>query len=209
MRRHDDQGGFSLIELTVVLMVGSIVTFMMLNFLDGTSNVVGRSAARVQTESDARTALRTVLQDLRAAQSIASTYPTTSTCPTATYPAGYDNCLRFNVVHTTSASATCPYSQITYGLVGTTLKEDRVDYDATCTARTVLAGKTILQNVTNGSSRRLFAYADQYGNPLSTSTATAASITSAGTITLNLYLQYQVRAPEISLFSTAALRNNR
>src|SRR4051794_9171280 len=136
MRRHDDEGGFSLIELTVVLLVGSIVTFMMLNFLDNTSSVVGRSSARVQTEADARTALRTVLQDLRAAQAISTTYPSTGTCPVASYPAGYANCIRFNVLHTTSAAATCPYSQITYGLVGTALKEDRVDYDATCTART-------------------------------------------------------------------------
>jgi prepilin-type N-terminal cleavage/methylation domain-containing protein len=210
MTSRRDERGFTLVELTVVLLIGSLVTFMMLNFLDNTSAVVGRSSARVQTESDARVALRTVLQDVRAAQSIVTSYPSATACPTGVaYPAGYANCLRFTVVHTTSSASACPNSLITYGLVGTTLKEDRVDYDASCTARTIFTGRTVLNNVTNGSSRPLFIYADQYGNGLNPSTSPAAAFAAAGTITLNIFLQYRPRTPEISLFSAAALRNNR
>jgi prepilin-type N-terminal cleavage/methylation domain-containing protein len=209
-RQRRDERGFSLIELTVVLLVGSIVTFMMLNFLDGTSAIVSRSTSRVQAESDARNALRTALQDIRAAQSIATAYPTSTTCPSATtYPAGYANCLQFVVVHATSATnVTCPSSLITYGLVNQVLKEDRVDYNASCTPRTIFTGKTILKNVVNGT-RPLFQYTDSFGNALNPSSSPASAFVDAGTVRLQLFVQYRAGAPELAMFSTAALRNNR
>ena len=209
MSRRRDERGFTLTELSVVMLIGSIVTFIGLNFLDNTSLVVSRSSARVRTEADARLAMRAVLQDIRAAQNIATTYPSTATCPSATtYPSGYASCLRFSVLHTTAAGAACPYSQITYGVNGGVLREDRVDYDVNCVAKTVLTGKVILKDVTN-AARPLFTYADQYGNRLSTSTSTAAQFAAAGTVNVQLYLQFQTRAPEMSIFSAAALRNNR
>lgn len=209
MIRRRDERGFTLTELSVVMLIGSIVTFIALNFLDNTSLIVSRSTSSVRTEADARLATRTMLQDIRAAQNIATTYPATATCPSATtYPAGYSSCLRFSVLHATSAGASCPYSQITYGLANGALKSDRVDYDSACTPKTIYSGKVILKNVTNGA-RPLFTYADQYGNPLSTTTSTAAQFATAGSVNVQLYLQFQTRAPELSIFSAAALRNNR
>src|SRR4051794_6232509 len=129
LRRRRDERGFTIAEMSVVVLLGSIASFITLNFLDNTSLVVSRSTNSVRTEADARLALRTMLQDIRAAQNVSQTYPTPGTCPTAAYPAGYSSCVRFSVLHTTSAGAACPYSQLTYGLSSGTLKEDRVDYD--------------------------------------------------------------------------------
>jgi prepilin-type N-terminal cleavage/methylation domain-containing protein len=205
--RNDD--GFSLVELTVVVLVMSIVGFMMLNFLDNTSTVVSRTTTNAQTEADARVALRSVLEDVRAAQSIAQTYPTTATCPSGgAYPSGYASCIQFSVLHTTSASSSCPYSRITYGVVGSSLKEDRVDYDASCVAHTIFTGKKIITNLSN-AARPLFSFADRYGNPLSTSTSPASAFAAAGVINMQLYLKPNSKITELNVFSTAALRNNR
>lgn len=208
LRRRDERG-FTIVELSVVMLLGSIVMFITLNFLDNTSMIVSRSTTSVRTEADARLALRTMLQDLRAAQDISTAYPATSTCPSATtYPAGYASCVQFSVLHTTSASATCPYSRITYGVANGVLKEDRTDYDTNCTPKVVFTGKTILSNVSNGP-RTVFSYFDQYGNPLSTSTSSSAAFAAAGTANVQLYLRASKTATELSIFSSAALRNNR
>lgn len=210
MRRRRDERGFTIAEMSVVVMLGSIAMFITLNFLDNTSLIVSRSTSSVRTESDARLAMRTMLQDIRAAQDISQTYPTSSTCPTGTnYPAGYSSCLQFSVLHTTSSTSSCPYSRVTYGLVNKVVKEDRVDYDSNCTPKTVFTGKTILSNVTNTSSKPLFSYYDQYGNAVSTSTGTAAQFADSGTINVQVNLQFDKRASDLAIFSSAALRNNR
>ena len=44
------EDGFTLVELTVVVFVMSIISFMMLNFLDNTSTVVSLSGTSSLTE---------------------------------------------------------------------------------------------------------------------------------------------------------------
>jgi hypothetical protein len=150
-----------------------------------------------------------VLQDLRAAESISQTYPTTSTCPSGgSYPSGYANCVQFTVPHTTSALATCPYSQITYGVVNGVMREDKTDYNASCTATSGFTGKVILSNLTNGN-RALFAFTDRYGNVLSSSTNSTTDYAASSTIRVQLYIRPLPSVGELDVFSTAALRNNR
>ena len=211
MRRRPagDERGFTLVELTVVVMLMSVASFMMLDFMDNTTKVVNRTTATAQSEADARLALRTVLQDIRAAESIAEAYPATSTCPSAgAYPAGYGFCLRFTVPHSTLAANSCPYTMVTYGLSGGVLREDRVEYNASCAVSSTTTGKVVIANVTNGT-RPLFTYADRYGNPLSTTSGTTAAFAAAGTVKVQLYLKAKGAGSELDLFSSAALRNNR
>ena len=207
--RSRSEEGVTLVEVAVVVMLMGIIGFMMLNFLDSTSTVVSRSSATAQTETSARLVLRSMLQDIRAAESISQTYPSTSTCPAGgTYPSGYATCIQFNVPHTNSTSATCPYSKLTYGLVNGVLKEDRVDYNGACSASTIFTGKVILSNITN-STRPLFTFTDRFGNLLSTSTGTNPSFAAASTVRVQLYLRPLRSVGEFDIFSTAALRNNR
>jgi prepilin-type N-terminal cleavage/methylation domain-containing protein len=204
-----EERGFTITELAVVVLLMGIVSLITLNFLDNTTKVVGRTSATAQSEADARLALRTMLQDIRAAQNVATTYPVTTTCPSGgAYPAGYGFCLRFNVLHASNSTLTCPYSMITYGLVSGNLRQDRTDYDANCSVKSSYTGKLVIANVTNGT-RPIFTYSDRYGNPLSTSTSAAAAFASAGVVNVQLYLKAAGAGAEFPIFSSAALRNNR
>jgi type II secretory pathway pseudopilin PulG len=96
---HDrDQAGMTLVELVVVIAISLLVGGILLGFLDNTTSVVGRATGDIQAENDARLALRTMTQDIRAARpsSISSTslIPTAGACPTTPSAA---NCLSFRI----------------------------------------------------------------------------------------------------------------
>ena len=215
--RTRDQEGVTLVELTVVLLVMAIVSSMIFTFFNHLTNISTRATADVQTEAQANIVLRTVTEDVRAATNIATTYPSTTSCPSGTsYPAGYGNCLSFRVPHVTAVNTSCPYSSIIYGLVGTSLYEDRTDYNASCTATSTTLHKVLASNVKNGTTP-LFTFYDETGNMLS-STQTGAGITNstnaadwaaASSAKVSLSFSYQSNAPVTAFSSTVALRNNR
>lgn len=212
-----DQDGMTLVELTVVLLVMSVVGAMTLTFLNHMTSLSARAAADVNNEAAANLVLRTVTEDVRAATSIATSYPTTSSCPSGVaYPAGYANCLSFRVLHTTGVNTTCPYSVITYGLVGARLYEDRTDYSASCAATSTTSHKVVASNVSNGTTP-LFTFYDQNGNLLS-STQSGAGITNttnpsdwaaASSAKVSLSFSYTPAPTPVAFTSTVALRNNR
>jgi hypothetical protein len=137
-----------------------------------------------------------------------------------TYPAGFASCVGFLVPHAVTASATtttiaagatpigCPYSNITYGLKAGVIREDRTDYNASCVATSTTTGKTVLGGVDNTSAQALFTFYDAFGNQLGASNA-VADFQKAGSVSMQVYLNYQKNAPDISLMATAALRNDR
>ena len=71
-----------------------------------------------------------------------------------------------------------------------------------------ITGKTVLSSVVNPSGTKVFRYFDSSGNEV-TSTTDSALYQSAASVMVTLVVQYQSGAPNITVSSTAALRNNR
>ena len=219
-RSRRDEAGYSLLELIVVTMIGALLSAMVYTILIDSTQVAARADNSTRVENNGRLMLRTMSEDLRSAIAIRGSTSTTACASSLTYPAGFATCVGFLIPHEVTATATtttiaagatpiaCPYSNITYGLKAGVIREDRTNYDASCTATSTFAGKTILTGVDNTSSQPLFAFYDLYGNQLGTSN-TVSSFQTAGSVSLQIYLNYQAAAPDISLATTVALRNNR
>lgn len=215
-----DEAGYSLLELIVVTVIGAIVSAMVYTILIDSTQVTARADNSTRAENNGRLMLRTISEDLRSAVQIRGSSSTTACASSLTYPAGFASCVGFLVPHETTATATtttiaagatpiaCPYSNITYGLKAGVIREDRTNYDASCTATSTTTGKAILTGVDNTSSQPLFAFYDLYGNQLGSS-STVSAFQTAGSVSLQIYLKYQAGAPDITLATTVALRNNR
>jgi type II secretory pathway pseudopilin PulG len=208
-RRASDERGISLIELVVTTSVLMLFSVMAFNFLTSTNSAASRATKDVQAENDVRLALRQITEDVRAADPISTSYPSSSTCPAGgTYPTGFGSCLSFTVVRNTSAGVNCPKTVVTYGLVSGTVKMDRVEYDSSCSATSTVTGKTVIANVVNPSGTNVFRYFDSAGNQLASS-APLSSYAASASVMVTLVIQYQSNASNITVSSTAALRNNR
>jgi len=199
-------------ELVVATSVLLIFTAMALQFLVTANSDTNRTTKDVTAENNARNALRLMTEDIRAADPITTVYPSTSSCPSGgSYPTGFASCLSFTVVHNSAAGVNCPKSVITYGFVSNAIKRDEVDYDSNCAATTTsrtTTGKTVLSSVVNPSGTKVFRYFDSSGTEV-TSTTDSAPYQSAAAVMVTLVVQYQSGAPNITVSSTAALRNNR
>lgn len=203
----------TVVELVVASAVLLLFSVMAFNFLLNTNAIANRTEKDAQGENDARVALRQMTEDIRAADPISITYPTTTSCPSgATYPAGYSSCLSFTVVHDAVAGQTCPKSVITYGFVSSAIKRDKVDYNSSCTVTATSSGRTVISGVVNSSTKSVFRYFDATGTELTQTTNPAATSTAyqdAAAVIVTLVVQYQGTAQTITVSSTAALRNNR
>jgi type II secretory pathway pseudopilin PulG len=197
--RHADHGedGLTLVELLVVSSVMVLVSAILLNMLDHTTSTVARASADVQAENDGRLALRTLTQDVRAADppSIAFTGTTSGACSTTPTPG---TCLRFAVLRGTPANPNCQ-SVVTYGLLTGWVQRTRSD--ANC-ASNVTVSRPLLANVANGSTP-LFSY---YGADGATLTSGQAAARAIG---ITLKVSYQGGQQTITLTSTLTLRNAR
>jgi len=219
-RRRRGERGITLVELLVTMVLMSVVSLIVFSVLVGTTRLASRADNGTSAENNGRLALRTLSEDLRSAEQIGTSASTTA-CPTGTtFPAAFGNCVSFLVPHEVSASATsttiapgalpiaCPFSKVVYGLKSGVIREDRTDYNASCQAVATSLGKPILSAIDNTSSTPLFTFYDSYGNQLSASN-TISDYTNAGSVSLQVLLNYQNGAPDISLMTTSALRNNR
>lgn len=206
-RCHDERG-FSMVELLVVLILMGIIGAMTTGFLVSSATVTARAESSEQAGNGARLALRSMLEDLRAAQAVAVPTSTTACPPGATGTAVFANCLQFTVIHSSTGSS-YPQNVITYGLRSDgTIREDEIFYTSS-TSSTSFTGKVVLGKVTNGASAPLFTYYDHFGNPLSAASNSVGDYAIAGFIKVSINVSYQSNAPAVSVFSTAALRNNR
>ena len=218
-----EEDGFTLIEVVVATLIFLIVATMLFQTLIDTSRTTSRAESSTQAENTGRTAMRTVTEDIRSAVQIRQPTSGEAACPSGlTYPSGFGYCVSFLILHEVSASATtttiaggtsavtCPYSSITYGLVSGSLTEDRTNYNSLCQVTSTTTGRVLLTKVVNKTdgTQPLFVFFDKYGNQLGSSSS-ASSYATAGSVQMNLYVQYQTGAPSVSLTDGAALRNNR
>ncbi len=195
--RRGREDGVTLVELLVVMAISLVVAGVILGFLETTTSVVARTSNDVQAENDGRLALRTMTQDIRAANpsSIAFTSPTVGACPTTPSP---NNCLSFTILRNTSAAPTCR-STVTYGLVGDQVQQTRSD--ANCPTPLSIT-RPLIGNLANGTTP-LFSYYDAQGNQLTSGQATAK------TLKVTLVVTYTGGQAPLVLTSALALRNAR
>jgi len=202
----------SLVELTVVLLLMSIVAALLFGFLYSVLNTTNRMTSDTQTEKQIELALRPVTENIRSASTISTSYPTTSSCAPGSYSSGYTNCLAFTVARPTSGNLTCPQTVMVYGLKADgVLREDRTDYatvSGVCRVTQTYTGRPLLNNITNGATP-LFTYFDAFGNQLNPATATPTAFAAAVTVRVSLNVQYRKGSPTLTYTSDLAVRNNR
>lgn len=213
MRRRP-QDGFTILELMVTVLLLTVVGAVLFDFLDSTTAVTARATRNVSAEQAGQLALRTLTQDIRGANPVASTYPTTPTsCPAGgSYPASYGRCLRLVMVRSDTAGPTCigpdglavqsPYSVITYALAGERVLQDRTDYTAGCVVSRSWAGRVIIEGAVNPAGTPLFTFLDRNG-------VATTDLASGSSVRVAITVRYQPNAPLLSLASTVALRNYR
>ncbi len=193
-----DDRGFTIVELSVVLLLISIVTAIGFSFLDNTTSVTSRVASDVETEQTAQWTLRTMTEDLRAATGI-------QPCASGTYK----TCIVFDIPSSAKFGTRCPERRITYAMVGTALQQTRLDYTSACGLPATSTAVTILAGVQNGTSTAVFTYYDNNQNVIDAINA-PASVPQAVEIAVTLRLSYATNVSVVlNLFSTASLRNNR
>ena len=194
----DPEAGLTLVELLVTMAIGTIVAGMVLGFLVNTTSVVARTENDVQAENDARLAMRTLTEDIRAANpsTIGFSSGTAGACPSAP-TAG--TCIAFTIVRATSANPNCR-STVTYGLLSDRVQQTR--QDANCPTNLSIT-RPLITNVVNTSSSPLLTYYDALGNQLSSGQAAAR------TVKVTLIVTYSGDLQPLTLTSTVALRNAR
>ncbi len=210
-----DERGFTLVELTVALMLMGIVSALLFGFLVSVLRTTTTATSDTQAEQAIELALRPMTQDLRGASSIASAYPmATTSCAAGSYPTGYANCVSFTISRPAFGQLTCPKSVVVYGLKPDgVIRVDRTDYrvvGASCVATQLYIGRPVLSGVAN-STTPLFRYFDRFGNELDPNAAGQSTLafTQAETVRVSVKVQYKKNAPLISYTSDLALRNNR
>lgn len=216
-----DEQGFTIVEVTLTLLILSIVMMLAFDFLDRASLLTMRTQANAQTEQDAQLALRVVTEHLRGAAPIGD--PCTSTLDTATtqapglLPAGYPNCVRFEVRRTNIGLDQCARTEFVFALVGSgstqKLIENRREHtgtgattSATCTAGTWRNRRILLDKVANTAAEPLFTYYGNTGLPIDTSNT--AAVKKAASVRLAVAVKFNNNADRSLFTSSAALRNN-
>jgi prepilin-type N-terminal cleavage/methylation domain-containing protein len=213
-RVHRNDDGVTLVELMVVVMLMGIVSAALVGFLWSVMGVSTRATDHSEAQKALVLALRPVTQNLRGTASVATAYPSTSSCPAGSYPTGYPNCLSVTVLRPVAGQLTCRRSVFVYGLKSDgILREDRTDYalvGGTCTVTSTYSGRPLLRNVVNGS-QPLFTYFDRFGNKIdpAASGQTTVPFVNVVTIRVTLNAEYQKDAPLLTYNSDLALRNNR
>jgi type II secretory pathway component PulJ len=214
MYTRDDESGTTLIELTVVLLLVSIVGILLFGFLWSVYRTTGRMTSDSQTEKSIQLAIRPLTEDVRSASTIATTYPATTSCAAGSYPTGYTDCLAFTIARPAAGQLACPKSLITYGLKNDGIvREDRTDYafsGGACVVSRSYTGRPLLTNVVNGGTP-MFTYFDAFGNKLDPNAAgqTTTPFATAVTIRVSLSAQYATGSPLLSYTSDLAMRNDR
>lgn len=220
-RAERDEHGFTITEVTLTLLILSIVLMIAFDFLDRASMLTMRADTHGRAEAEAQTAMRTVSQNVRGAAPIGEPCTTTTDTPPAgesALPAGYADCMQFTVRRTTTALDTCARTEFLYALVAvpgaTTRKlvENRREFTGTtasCTQGPLRQRRVLLEKVANTTTpaQPLFAY--YAANGAAIPTTDTAAIKRASSVRITLAVRFHKSADPIVLTSSAALRNIR
>lgn len=213
MSRQED--GFTAVEMVVTVALFSIVTLMILSFFDSTSQLSNRATLHAGAEREAKSAMRVMSQDLRAANPI-----TSGSC--AGGGTAYRDCVTFEIQRPAVFGRACEKTVVTYALVGTTVRRTLTENTwspaaSSCVVTKTVNGVSLLSPVVNSSStpiKPLFTYYDNKGAILDPSTA-APTIPlkpangGAASVKVSLLVRYKTGAPNLDLATTVSLRNNR
>ncbi|HVE46372.1 MAG TPA: hypothetical protein VNA57_06460 [Acidimicrobiales bacterium] len=198
--------GFTVVELVVAVLLLSLVSFMLLNFLDSTTKLTNRASLHSRAEQDARLAMRTLSQDLRSANPITG----------APCTGGFKDCISFEVQQPTRSDRTCEKTVFRYRVVSGNLTRTRTvtRWATTACAAPTTSTYPLLGSVVNTSvtpTAALFTYYDRNGavltDPLKIPLKPSAG--GAASIKVSFVVRYQAKAPELRLSGSVSLRNNR
>jgi prepilin-type N-terminal cleavage/methylation domain-containing protein len=195
--------GFTLIEMSVVVILLGLVTAVLFNFMNNTVLLTRRGERDLQSEQNMSLALRTVTEDLRGASTMYS-------CG-----AGYSLkwCVSFDVPRATQQGLSCPQRTVTYNmnLTAKTVYETDIEYPtAACSPTTTkFNSRPVLESLANGTSDYFLTWYDSTGASFDPD-VTPAAIQTAASIKALVKVTYGVPgAPSLQLYSVAALRNHR
>lgn len=216
--RHPDERGFTVVEVTMVMLILSIVLMLALDFMDRATILTLRADAHGRAEDEMQKAMRTVTQQVRAAKPIAG--PCSSTTDVApagqsALPAGYANCIQVTVKRSDTALDTCEATTYIFGIVTRTsdgvrlLVENRrpvTQSGTTCVTGSPVGRRVLLEKIDNTATQPLFTYYASNGTLIPD--ANTATVPTASSVKVTLAAKYRNAAPALVLTSTAALRNN-
>lgn len=216
------ESGFTIVELSVVLLLLGIVSALIFGFLNTATQTAARGVRNSETERAAELVMRQMDSDIRSAAEILTTYPTapSTTCTTGgsftTSPfAGFNNCLRLSIYRpTTLGTDNCPRTEVTYGYSPSTsrLQVDRVEHEivsGVCVAQTTTRNKVLLARVVNTAADPLFTYYGSAGQNLLASPVTNPA-TPVRSIRVTVKSRYSDNQSDVLTFSNViALRNQR
>lgn len=205
--------GFSAVELLVTVLLVSVVSFMLLDFLDSSTDLSGRATLHARAQQDAELALRTFTQDLRAANPITGS---------ASCAGGYKDCVSFDIQRASQTGRDCEKTVITYKLVAGSLTRILTENTwntgtSACKVTRSIPGYTVASSLVNATvtpAEPLLTYYDNKGvvlNPATQATTIAKkpALGGAASIRVTLLVKYKSNAPELRLSSVVALRNSR
>jgi hypothetical protein len=202
--------GLTVVEMAVTLLILSIVSIVLFDFVNNVTMVTARTDRHVRAEQDGQFALRRMTQEMRAANPILNA----GGCTTGTL-SGYGDCVSFDLARATNLDQPCVRRTITYKLDRPGRRVTREQKDWTWNGTTCIAGATsgpapIITNVVNSGA--VFTYQNAKGQALSDVALIPMAPKQNGTasVAVSLSIRYQARnTPDLNLSSTAVLRNNR
>lgn len=213
--RSRDQSGATVAELTVVVLVFSLISLMLFDFLDRTTVLTGRADAGARADADVQLALRIATDDIRGALPVSACASDGATPALPTGAAGYPNCVTASVSRNTAGLDPCPRSVFVYAVVDYSgirkLVQNRTDYTGSgtsCTAGTPRLRRVLLDNIVNPASAPVFTYYARTGATIDPAVSPAA-VVKASSIKLTLHVKYRKNAPPLVLSSMIAPRNSR
>ena len=206
---HRDQGGFSLIELVVVLMILSVFMAMAVPVFASLNNSAATTTSRATTVGDVQNALEVIGRDVRAAnpinqQSSIGSYDMTVSFTVYCSQAGVGSCgannlrsLSYQLVSNQLQQVTSTQTRAIVGPAGPSTLAAGLQRDA----------------VINTSSQPVFTYYDKNGSVLATSGVSAttpanvSNCTKAVKIHLVVVSQANSTTNPVDLQTTVNLRN--
>ncbi len=175
--RTRGEGGFTLIELTVVVAVMGVVLAIASGALISLSTAADRGHTVVRQEQLASTTLSALAHDIRSSHTLASV-PVPAGWPAALDPDHIELEVNDPSGTCTSSAANPDYPPVQYDLVGwvyqpsaRTLTRENLD----CTTGAVVSRGWTLSGVANGATP-VFTYYNQYGDDISTALTGAIAV---------------------------------